>query len=125
VAEVFMAIRGIHAMFFTDQAEQLRVFLRDVLQLPTTDVGHGWLINGPIGGEIGAHPVDHEGAPASGTHDVSFVCDDLEQTMAELSERGVQFTDEVSDQGYGLCVHFEMPGGVKVELYQPRYELGS
>lgn len=118
-----MAIRGIHAMFYTDQAEELRRFLREVLQLPSTDVGHGWWINGPVHGEIGVHPNDHEGAPASGHHDVSFVCDDLESTMAELAGRGVVFTDTLTDQGYGICVHFEMPGGVKVELYQPRYQL--
>ncbi|UJR84080.1 hypothetical protein [Sandaracinus amylolyticus] len=37
------------------------------------------------------------------------------------SSRGVVLTDEVSHQGYGLTIHFVMPGDVKVELYQPRY----
>ena len=69
----------------------------------------------------GVHPTDHEGSPPSGTHDVSFTCDDLEGTVAELRSRGVEFTDEITDQGYGLAIHFEMPGGVKAELFEPRY----
>ena len=41
--------------------------------------------------------------------------------IAEMKKRGVEFTDEISDQGYGLVTHFKMPGGVEVSLYQPRY----
>jgi len=119
-----MPITGVHAMFYTDEAEALRAFLRDVLELPTTDVGGGWLINGPVHGEVGVHPIDHAGAPPRGSHDVSFTCDDIQATVARLRDKGVSFSDEVTDQGYGLCIHFEMPGGVKVELYQPQYQLG-
>ena len=50
-------------------------------------------------------------------------CDDLAKTVAELEGRGVEFTDEVSDRGYGLVIHFKMPGGFEGELYQPRYEM--
>jgi hypothetical protein len=35
-------IRGMHAMFYSSEAEALRAFLRDKLQLPGTDVGGGW-----------------------------------------------------------------------------------
>jgi hypothetical protein len=53
---------------------------------------------------------------------VSFYCDDIEQTVAELHGRGVEFLDGVTDQGDGLTIHVAMPGGVKVQLYQPRYD---
>jgi hypothetical protein len=33
----------------------------------------------------------------------------------------VEFTGPVVDRGYGLVTHFKMPGGVEVQLYQPRY----
>jgi hypothetical protein len=115
-------IKGVHAMFYSSQAEELRAFLRDKLQLPHTDVGEGWLIFKFNEADMGVHPVDHPGAPPSGTHDVSFYCDDLEKTVTELRARGVEFTDDISDQGYGLVIHFTMPGGVKAELYQPRYQ---
>lgn len=106
-------------MFYSDKAEELRAFIRDKLALPYTDVGRGWLIFDAPSGDIGVHPT--EGKPPTGTHDVSFFCDDIEATVAELRGRGVEFTDEVDDRGYGYAIHFEMPGGVKVELYQPKY----
>jgi len=118
-------IQGIHAMFYSSEAAELRAFLRDKLQLPFTDVGGGWLIFDAPSGDVGVHPTDHEGSPPSGTHDVSFFCDDIEATVAELRGRGVEFTDGVADQGYGLVTHFTMPGGVTVELYQPRYSKNS
>ena len=37
-------IKGVHTMFYTSQAAELRAFLRDTLGLPSTDVGDGWLI---------------------------------------------------------------------------------
>jgi hypothetical protein len=43
-------------------------------------------------------------------------------TVAELKARGIEFTDEIADHGYGLVTHFKMPGGVEVQLYQPLYE---
>jgi predicted enzyme related to lactoylglutathione lyase len=115
-------IQGVHAMFYSSEADALRDFLRDKLALPFTDVGEGWLIFDAPSGDVGAHPTGHPGSPPSGTHNVSFFCDDIEATVAELRARGVEFTDAVSDQGYGLVIHFTMPGGVQVELYQPRYE---
>lgn len=117
-----MAITGIHAMFYTDQAAELRAFLRDKLQLGKHfDAGGGWLIFNFSEADMGCHPVDHPGAPASGTHDVSFHCDDIEETVAGMRERGVVFDDEITDQGYAFAIHFTMPGGVKTELYQPKY----
>jgi hypothetical protein len=52
---------------------------------------------------------------------ISFYCDDIEKTVAELKARGVQFTAPVADHGYGLVTHFKAPGGFEVQLYQPRY----
>jgi hypothetical protein len=113
-------IKGVHAMFYSSQAEALRAFIRDKLALPCTDVGHGWLIFDLPEADLGCHPT--EGRPPSGTHNVSFYCDDIEKTVAELRGRGVEFKDEITDQGYGRTIHFTMPGSVDVELYQPRYK---
>jgi predicted enzyme related to lactoylglutathione lyase len=70
---------------------------------------------------IGCHPADEKEGSASGTHDISFYCDDVEATVAELSARGVEFTGPVADHGYGLVTHFKMPGACVVQLYQPKY----
>lgn len=114
-------IKGVHAMFYSDQADALRVFLRDKLQLPATDVGEGWLIFDFAEADMGVHPTGHAGGPPHGAHDISFYCDDIEGTVAELRGRGVAFKDEITDQGYARAIHFEMPGGIEVQLYEPRY----
>lgn len=115
-------IRGVHTMFYSSEPEALRAFLRDKLGFPCTDVGGGWLIFDLPEADMGCHPTDKaEGNPPSGTTDISFYCDDVEKTVAELKARGVEFTDPITDQGYGLVTHFKVPGGFRVQLYQPRY----
>jgi hypothetical protein len=42
--------------------------------------------------------------------------------VRELAARGVEFTQDVEDRGYGLVTYFKVPGSFKVQLYQPRYE---
>lgn len=120
-------IKGVHAMFYTSDPEGDRAFLRDKLRFPYTDVGHGWLIFDLPEAEMGCHPVEKEGGRVvpTGTHELSFYCDDIQATVAELKSRGVEFTDEVADVGYGLATHFKMPGGFTVQLYQPRYRRQS
>ena len=113
-------IRGVHTMFYSSQAAELRAFLRDKLGFPATDVGEGWLIFDLPEADMGVHPTEDGGAP-SGTPDISFYCDDIEATVRELKARGVEFTGEVQDMGYGLVTHFKVPGGFELQLYQPRY----
>mgnify|MGYP000477342771 CR=1 FL=1 len=116
-----MAITGVHAMFYSDEAAELRAFLRDKLGLPARDVGGGWLIFDFGQADMGVHPTDPAKPPPSGTHDISFVTDDMHGTVAELKARGVVFDGEPVDQGFGLTVHFEMPTVGRVMLYEKRY----
>jgi catechol 2,3-dioxygenase-like lactoylglutathione lyase family enzyme len=37
-------ITGLHAIFYSPDADKVRAFLRDVLGLKSVDAGHGWLI---------------------------------------------------------------------------------
>ena len=118
-------IKGVHTMFFSSEPEALREFLRDKLGFDSyTDVGGGWLIFDLPEADMGVHDADPDGehgAPA-GTHDISFYCDDIRDTVSELRARGVVFDGEVVDAGFGLVIHFEMPGEVRVQVYQPHYE---
>ena len=114
-------IRGVHTMFYTSEPEALRAFLRDKLGLPATDVGDGWLIFQLPEADMGCHPADPKQGARSGTHDISFYCDDIETTVAEPKAKGVEFTEPVADHGYGLVTHFKVPGNFKVQLFQPRY----
>jgi catechol 2,3-dioxygenase-like lactoylglutathione lyase family enzyme len=115
-------ITGLHAMLYTSDADATRAFLRDQLGFPASDVGEGWLIFDLPAADLGCHPADAENGAPAGTHDVSFFCDDINKTVAELERRGVEFTGPVEDHGYGLVTHIRVPGGIKVQLYQPRYE---
>jgi len=119
-------IRGVHTMFYSSEPDAFRAFVRDKLGFPAYDVGEGWLIFDVPEADMGCHPADatgKEGAP-SGTQDISFYCDDIEQTVAELKTRGVEFTRPIIDMGYGLVTFFRVPGGFEVQLYQPRYTKG-
>ena len=114
-------IRGMHALFYSSEADALRTFIKEKLALPSTDIGAGWLIFDAPEADLGVHPTENNDPP-SGTADVSFYCDNIEQTIADLKSRGVEFTQEVEDHGYGLVTFFKVPGAFKVQLYQPRYQ---
>ena len=120
-------IRGVHTMFYSSDAAGLRAFLRDKLGMPAVDIGEGWLIFPLPEADMGVHPTDpteEEGLP-SGTPDISFYCDDIQATVAELKAKGVEFTHPVENHGYGLVTHFKAPGGFELQLYQPLYGKGA
>lgn len=112
-------IRGIHGLFYSSDPEATRAFFRDQVKLPHSDVGEGWLIFDFKEGDMGVHPMA-EGATV-GEHDISFYCDDIHGTVADLKSRGVPFAGDVVDRGFGLCATFNAPGGVSVMLYEPKY----
>src|SRR5690606_24413264 len=51
-------IKGMHGLFYSPEAEAVRAFLKDKLELPSVDAGEGWLIFGVPKAEIGVHPGD-------------------------------------------------------------------
>ncbi len=112
-------IRGIHGLLYSSNPNATRAFFRDVVQLPGNDIGGGWWIFDFPEGDLGVHPIE-PGAKA-GEHDVSFYCDDIVATVRALRARGVKFTHPVADHGYGLVTYFQAPGGIKIQLYEPKY----
>jgi catechol 2,3-dioxygenase-like lactoylglutathione lyase family enzyme len=109
-------ITGIHAIIFTRDAEAVRAFLRDVLELPSVDAGGGWLIFALPPAELAAHPAEEDGR-----HELYLMCDDIKATVAELRAKGVDASDEISDEGFGLMTSIALPGGGKLALYEPRH----
>jgi catechol 2,3-dioxygenase-like lactoylglutathione lyase family enzyme len=109
-------ITGVHAIVFTPDAERLRAFFRDVLELPSVDAGGGWLIFSLPPAELAAHPTEGEGR-----HELYLMCDDIEATVAELEAKGVELTGPVSDEGFGLMTAIGLPGGGELGLYEPRH----
>ena len=117
-------IKGVHTMFYSSEPDALRKFLRDKLGFQATDIGEGWLIFNFNEGDMGVHPADpsgEHGAP-SGTHDISFYCDNIEETVQDLKNKGVEFKGDIEDHGYGFVTYFKVPGDFYLQLYQPKYE---
>jgi catechol 2,3-dioxygenase-like lactoylglutathione lyase family enzyme len=115
-------ITGVHTMFYSSQPEEFRAFVRDKLGFSFTDVGEGWLIFNLPEADMGCHPLEtQDGKVESGRAHISFYCDDIEKTVADLKAKGVEFTEGIKDEGFGLVTHFRVPGNFAVMLYQPRY----
>ena len=90
-------ISGVHALIYSSEPDQMRAFFRDVLELPSVDAGGGWLIFALPPAEVAVHPID-----GAGHHELFLMCDDIEGTVANLREKGVQFTTDVSDRATWL-----------------------
>ena len=111
-------IAGVHTILYSTHAEAVRAFFRDVLQFSHVDAGQGWLIFAAPPGEIAVHPADEPGA-----HELYLMCTDIKATIAELERKGVEFTDPVTDQGWGLLTRLKLPDGEKLGLYEPRHKM--
>jgi catechol 2,3-dioxygenase-like lactoylglutathione lyase family enzyme len=113
-------ITGTHAIIYADDADRVRAFFRDTLELPNVDAHDGWLIFKLPPAELGIHPTNQPDL-ASGKHQLWLMCDDIEHTVADLRDRGVEFTSSVENQGFGLVTTLRIPGGGEIGLYQPRH----
>jgi predicted enzyme related to lactoylglutathione lyase len=109
-------ITGIHAIVFTEDADAVRAFFADVLELPSVDAGGGWLIFALPPAELAAHP-----AEGPSRHELYLMCDDINATVEELQRKGVQITRPVSDEGFGLETAVRLPDGSELGLYEPRH----
>jgi catechol 2,3-dioxygenase-like lactoylglutathione lyase family enzyme len=113
-------IAGAHTIIFADDAEAARAFFRDVLGFKGVEAGEGWLIFALPPGELALHPGPGWGR-AVGQHELFLMCHDIERTVGELEEKGVEFVAPVTDEGYGLVTRFRIPGGGEIGLYQPTH----
>jgi hypothetical protein len=120
-----MAINGLHGLLYTSEPEKLRAMLRDVFRFKSVDAGGGWLIFGLPPAELGVHPLEGENFEAGYRHLMSFMCDDIHQTIAELRAKGVNVVGEPKDEGYGITTMLHLPGGCEVMLYEPRHPIAA
>jgi hypothetical protein len=117
-----MTIIGAHVLLYTPEAEALRAALRDAFGFPHVDAGDGWLIFRLPPAELGVHPAEGSG-PEAVQHALSFMCDDIHATVRQLRAKGLAVDGEPEDHGYGIVVMVTLPGGVRVQVYEPRHPL--
>jgi predicted enzyme related to lactoylglutathione lyase len=109
-------INAVHSILYARDAEAARAFFADVLQLDSVDAGGGWRIFALPPAELAVHP-----AEAGGEQALYLMTDDLDSTLAQLRERGVEIAAEPSDQGWGVLASIEVPGFGPLGLYEPRH----
>lgn len=109
-------ITGAHSIIHTPDPDGVRAFFRDVLELPSVDAGHGWLIFALPPAEVAAHPTD-----GASRHELYLMCDDLDATVAELRAKGVEFSRPIDEERWGRVTAIGLPGGGEIGLYEPRH----
>lgn len=108
-------IYGAHVIIYSKDADADRAFFRDVLRYPFVDAGHGWLIFALPPAEVAVHP-----AGENDTHELYFMCDDIQALIVELKAKGIACT-AVDEQRWGSITHATLPGGGKIGVYQPKH----
>jgi hypothetical protein len=103
---------GAHSILYSADPESDRAFFREVLKLPSVDVGGGWLIFGLPPAEVAVHP-----AKRGGKHELYLMCEDVKAFVAAMKKRRVRCAT-VSNQGWGLFTELTLPGGGKLGVYQ-------
>jgi catechol 2,3-dioxygenase-like lactoylglutathione lyase family enzyme len=112
-----MAIVGAHMLLYTPEAEAVRDLLRDVFEWKYVEDHPGWPIFALPPSEVGVHPSE-----GSTKHEICLMCDDLEQTIAELSAKGIEFRGEPQEESFGITTTMLLPGGVEILLYESRHQ---
>lgn len=118
-----MSVFGVHTLLYSSEPEKLRAMLRDVFGWTHVDAGDGWLIFKTPPSEMGVHPAEGPTFEGGTRHLISFMCDDLTRTVAELRAKGVQIDGEPQDEGYGITIMMKLPGDCEVMLYEPRHAM--
>lgn len=108
-------VYGAHVIIYSKDSEADRAFFRDVLNYPSVDAGHGWLIFKLPPAELAVHPSE-----ANNTHELYLMCDDVKAFIAEMAAKGVQCS-AVDEQRWGAITKLTLPGGGTIGVYQPKH----
>ncbi|MEA2139462.1 MAG: hypothetical protein QOG56_2612 [Solirubrobacteraceae bacterium] len=111
---------GLHALIPSTDADAVRAFLRDMLELPSVDAGGGWLIFGVGPAEVAVHPTADAMHAQGGAH-LYLMCEDVKAAVAALEGKGVEISQPVTDQGYGVEFAIRLPDGQQLHIYEPRH----
>jgi hypothetical protein len=118
-------ITGAHVLLYSNDPDADRTFLRDVLEFPAVDAGHGWLIFKLPPAEAAVHPTDGDGAqmavgPGMLGAELYLMCDDLQEAIESLAAKNVTCT-AIDKAPWGVKTSIRLPSGGEIGLYQPRH----
>ncbi len=108
-------INGAHSIIYSKNADADREFLKDVLGLPSVDVGRGWLIFALPPAELAVHPAEE-----NGHHELYLMVKDHRRFMDLMTKRGIACAPP-RDMGWGVLIQLTLPGGGKLGVYEPRH----
>jgi hypothetical protein len=109
-------IIGAHVMLHSRDEAADRAFLSEVLNFGSVDAGDGFMIFGIPPAEMAVH-----GSDRNDLHQLYLMCEDMEDFVAEMTERAIAFTPP-SFQGWGTMTEITLPGGGKLGVYQPHHK---
>jgi hypothetical protein len=109
-------ITGVHALIYSKQADAIRAFLRDVLELSSVDAGGGWPIFALPPAEIAVHPSD-----AADAHELYLMCDDLDATVSLLATKGIALAGPMREERWGRAASIKIADGSTLGIYQPKH----
>ncbi len=133
-------ITGAHIVLYTTDAEADRAFFRDVLNFPSVDAGHGWLIFALPPAEAAFHDLDKQSwdkkswdkksldkksleqndAEQNARHELYLTCDDIAATLRDLKSKNVPIS-AITEQRWGSLAALTLPSGSKLGIYEPKH----
>lgn len=108
-------ITGAHLIFTSNNAEEDRAFLRDIVKLTHVDLGQGWLMFGLPPSNIVVHPP--EDGPAQ---KFLLMCDDIAAFVKEMGLAGRKCSPPLERPG-GIFTTLTLPSGAQIGVYQPTH----
>jgi hypothetical protein len=108
-------ISGAYVMIFSKDEAADRAFLRDVLEIPCIGDGEHWLTFRLPPTELGVHEHDR-----NDFHQIYFICDDLDATMAKLAGKGVTCSEPKTAE-WGRSISVPLPGGGSIGVYEAHH----
>lgn len=107
-------ITGVAVEIIHSDVQETYAFLRDKLGLPGFDAGGGFMVFEP------SKVILEAGASGDIPFTLSFQCDDIDATIAELADRGVDCKRPVREESWGRTTELSLPNGRPVMLYQSK-----
>ncbi len=116
---------GAHFLFYSQDCDADRAFVREVLGFRSVDAGEGWLIFALPSAEAAFHPSERPFVQRHADHDLLgavlyLMCDDVRAVVRMLEKKNVTCSTLV-EAPWGIATSFPLPSGAALGLYQPTH----